>query len=959
MTPERWQEVEKLYQAAWEREPSQRAAFLQRACAGDEGLRREVESLLAYQQQAESFIEAPALDVAGQGSVGGPHHSLVGRQVGSYKVLSLLGAGGMGEVYRAKDTRLGREVAVKVLPSALASDPDRVYRFKQEARATGALNHPNILAIYDVGTHDGSPYLVSELLEGATLRDQLRGTALSVRKAIDYGLQIARGLAAAHEKGIVHRDLKPENLFVTRDGRVKILDFGLAKLTQPQLDSSPLTAATTNPGGTEPGVVLGTAGYMSPEQVRGQAVDHRSDLFAFGAILYEMLSGRRAFQGKSAIETMNAILKEDPPELAKTNLPLPPALARIVRHCLEKGPEQRFQSASDLAFDLEALLEGQGSTSRLLESAPKGLKRPAYVGWLVAAILFLAAIPLVVGYFHRAPTEGRAVRFTVHPPEKSNFNDTSLSISPDGRLLAFEATDPSGKSLLWVRPLNSLAAWPLPGSDRAGDPFWSADSRFVGFFAGGKLKKIELSGGSAQTLCDVPAGLGGTWNRDGVILFAANFYGPLYRVPAAGGEPSAVTALDPSRRENAHLFPQFLPDGRHFLYLARSAQKQHTGIYLGSLDSKDTRRLVSTESNAAYTPPGYLLFVREGTLMVQPFSAKTFQLEGEPSPVAPQVAQYLDYRAFSASQNGVLAYRSDVQVKNTQLVWVDRAGKRLGPVGPPGYYRMPRLSPDETRVAVENLDPQTGRGDIWLLDLSRGTSSRFTFDPADDAQPTWSPDGNRIIFRSQREGSYTLYEKSSNGTGKEEMLLQQNDFLRPEDWSPDGRLFLYATITADNPKSFTDLWVLPLFGERKPMPYLQTEFWQHEARFSPDGRWIAYRSDESGKMEIYVQSFPAPSGRVPVSTEGGVNPSWRGDGKELFYLAADQKLMAVEVKSGATFQAGVPRALFLTRVSGAVGSSKHYTVTKDGQRFLVNMPVEGASSNPITIVLNWTAELRR
>jgi Tol biopolymer transport system component len=578
----------------------------------------------------------------------------------------------------------------------------------------------------------------------------------------------------------------------------------------------------------------------------------------------------------------------------------------------------------------------------------------------VAAILFLAAIPFVVAYFHRTPTEVRAVRFTVHPPEKTTFDSPNLTISPDGRHLAFQATDASGKRLLWVRPLDSVSARQLPGSDEGTYPFWSPDSRFVGFFAEGKLKKIELSGGSPQTLCDVPMGWGGTWNRDGVILFTANFYGTLYRVSAAGGEPSAVTTLDSSRQENAHLMPQFLPDGRHFLYLARSAQKQHTAIYVGSLDSKDTQRLVGTEFNAAYAPPRYLIFVREGMLMAQPFDAKALQLGGEPFPVTQHVTQDGSYAPFSASENGVLVYWGGVQIKNTQLVWLDRGGKQLGSIGPPGYYLMPRLSPDETRVAVQHLDPQTGRGDIWLLDLSRGgTSSRFTFDPSDDAQPIWSPDGSRIVFRSQREGFYTFYQKSSSGVGKEEVLLKLKDFIRPEDWSPDGRFIVYATMAADNPKTLTDLWLLPLFGEHKPIPYVQSEFWQHEARFSPDGRWIAYRSDESGKMEIYVESFPTSSGKVKVSSEGGVNPSWRRDGKELFYLALDQKLMAVEVKPGSTFQPGVPRALFQTRVSGEVGSSKHYTVTKDGQRFLVNMPVEGASSNPITVVLNWTAGLQQ
>ena len=691
---DRWQEIEKLYHSALKQEPNGRVEFLKEACAGDEALRQEVESLLAQHVEAEDFIEEPALKVAAKGMARDPSQSLLGQQLGPYKILSLLGSGGMGEVYRASDSRLGREVAIKVLPSEFSADADRIGRFKQEARAAGQLNHPNILAIYDVSTHEGSPYLVSELLEGETLRDRLR-QALSQRKALEYAGQIARGLAAAHVKGIVHRDLKPENLFITRSDGVKILDFGLAKLTQRKLDASQLMTATTNPVATETGVVMGTVGYMSPEQVRGEVADHRSDIFALGAILYEMLSGRRAFQGKSAIETLNAILKEDPPELAKMNPQLPPALERIVRHCLEKNPGERYQSVRDIAFNLEGLSALSDATSAPLTVAARRSKSRERLAWIITTIaLFLAALGFAVAYFHRTPTEVRSTRFTIPPPAKTSFGELSLSIAPDGHRFAFSTIDAAGRSLMWVRSLDSISPQPLPAADGGAYPFWSPDSRYLGFFAQGKLKKLALSGGSPQTLCEAPDLWGGTWNRDGVILFAPNFYGPLHRVSATGGEAEPVTALDPSRQQNAHLFPQFLPDGRHFLYLARSAQKQNTGIYVGSLDSKDTRRLVSTESNAVYAPPGYLLFVREGMLLAQPFDDKELQLAGEPFPVVQRVGSFMNlYAFFSVSESGVLVYWGGVQNKNTQLVWSDRGGKELKSVRLAGPLSHPLALP--------------------------------------------------------------------------------------------------------------------------------------------------------------------------------------------------------------------------------------------------------------------------
>jgi eukaryotic-like serine/threonine-protein kinase len=949
MKPERWKQIDQLFDLALQREASQRTAFLKKACAGDEELRREVESLLAHREGAECFIEVPALeDVAGELAESQPP-PLVGQQIDAYKICSLLGVGGMGEVYRAKDTRLGREVAVKVLPSSFSADGGRLRRFEREARAAGRLNHPNVLAIYDVGTCDGSPYIVSELLEGATLRDQMGGNALTQRKSIDYALQIARGLAAAHEKGIIHRDLKPENVFITKDGRVKILDFGLAKLTHPAMDSGDLMETSTATG-TAPGVLMGTAGYMSPEQVRAQVVDHRSDIFSLGAVLYEMVSGQRAFQGKSVVEMMNAILKEEPPELPP-NRRLAPALERIVRHCLEKSPEQRFQSASDIAFNLEALSDSTPSTFPVLLRRSKRER----LAWVVAAVATLTALVLAIAYFRRAPIGAPVLKLSVLPPENATFGSAS-AISPDGRHLAFVATA-NGKTLLWVRRLDSLTAQALPGTEGADDPFWSPDGRFIAFFAQGKLKKVEISGGPPQPLCDATDDRGGTWNRDGVIIFAPNLQGELYRISVAGGAAAPLTTLDYASQENSHRWPHFLPDGQHFVYFVRSAQRDKQGFYVGSLDSTKKERLLNGSGSIAYVAPGYLLFVRNGTLMAHRFDVNSLQITGEPISLAEQVAcKYRTYSEFSVSDAGVLTYRRDSGLAH-ELIWFDRGGKQIASVASPADFNTTRLSPDEKRVAGVRFDPYSGAGDIWLLE-PHGITSRFTFDPGYEWLPVWSPDGSRIVFSSNRNGPMDLYLRELSSSAPERLLLESRTQKLPTDWSRDGRFILYEDFQPNTNKP--DLWVLPMSGDRHPMPFLQTPFEERQGQFSPDGRWIAYVSDESGRYEVYVQSFPAAGAKRQISATGGTEPRWRRDGKELFYLGANGKLMAVQVKGDSGFEASVPKALFATPPLEPGGRLlSNYSVTADGERFLINSFPEQVMSTPITVVINWTAELRK
>ena len=906
-----------------------------------------------------------------------------GTRFNHYEVVSQLGAGGMGEVYRARDPRLDREVAIKVLPADFAKDADRLRRFEQEARATSALNHPNILTVYDIGTQDGTPFIVAELLEGEELRAQLDDGALPVRRCIEYAQQITAGLAAAHEKGVVHRDLKPENLFVTTDGRVKILDFGLAKLKPQKLAGGVDSEAPTLKPLTDPGVIMGTVGYMSPEQVRGQEADHRADIFSFGMILYEMLSGKRAFNGVSVADVMSAILKEDPPELSESNAKISPALDKIVRRCLEKKPERRFQSTSDLGFALEALsaatltpsgsrLEtGLPTVPMVVESQPLTGKARLFgnarAAWVAAGLLLLgllAALPFAIAHLRQPASEAQLLKLSMTLPEKVLLSGmgSSFALSPDGRRLAFIAFS-EGKERLWVRSLDSDTVQPLAGTEGLNNispPFWSPDSRFVGFFAEGKLKTIDAAGGPAQVLCNVSASRGGTWNRDGVILFGTAV-NQIARVGATGGEPQPVTAFDQTRGEASHRWPYFLPDGRHFLYAVRSTRPENNGIYLGELDGKAAKLLVKTNTNALYAPPGYLLFLRNDTLMAQPFDAGKLELSGEPLPIAEHISHSIGQRraAITVAENGVLAFLSGGSGANLPI-WFDRQGHKLGSLdalGRDGAFISVSLSRDEQRAAIERVDPQPGNIDIWLFDLARKIPSRFTTNLANDWRPIWSPDGREIAFSSLRAGSWDLYLKKTDGSGQEEVLLKLDGLYNmPDDWSPDGKFIVY---TRNDQKTKEDLWVLPMTGNRQPVPLLQSEFGESQAQFSPDGKWIAYVSDETGTREVYVQPFPASGGKWRVSTGGGETPRFRRDGRELFYLSGNRKITAVEIKLGAAFAAGAPVALFEARVFSEVNFARAYAVSGDGQRFLVNSSGDESDKNPISVVVNWTAGVKK
>jgi eukaryotic-like serine/threonine-protein kinase len=882
-----------------------------------------------------------------------------GTKLGRYEIRSKVGEGGMGEVYRAHDAKLNRDVAIKVLPAALSQDADRLRRFEQEAQAAGALNHPNILAVFDVGMHESAPYVVSELLEGETLRELLDEHTVSTRKGIDYAIQLAHGLAAAHDKGIVHRDLKPDNIFITKNDHVKILDFGLAKLVQPSGEGVGQTDIATRRVHTDPGTVMGTVGYMSPEQVRGQTVDHRTDIFSFGAVLYEMLSGRRAFHGDSAIETLNAILKEEPPELTNSNPNIAPALERVVWHCLEKSPERRFQSASDVAFALESL---SGVASHPSQQTLAGLstlpsariftrERLMWLG--VCVVLLIVASAFAIAYLSRSTTTpAGAVRLSLTTPDKATL-PVHITVSPDGARVVFVAGGPDGKRLLWVRPLDSLTAQPLAGTDGAAAPFWSPDSRFIGYFASAKLYKVDASGGRPQALCDVREDRGGTWNGDGVILFAD--LAGLYRVSAQGGTPVLATKVSP--KEEAHRWPYFLPDGRHFVFLADAQTTENHHIRLGSLDSQDTQILFGAISRVAYAPPGYLLYVTQSALVAQPFDAGMLKVSGDPVIVAEHVADIGPNHEFdfSVSNTGALAYQSGSA--KSQFVWFDRAGKNLRAVGEPDSYASIVLSPDAQRAAVGLLDADLRVSDIWTLDLSRGTKSRLTFDPRSDGDPLWSPDGTQIVFTSNRKGDGHdhLYITSATAAGNDQPLLAsgENDDYGTS-WARDGQSILLERRL----QGHMTVWLLPLAGDRQPKPLMQsTAFDEASAKFSPNGRFVAYMSNESGRPEIYVQPFPPSGAKGQVSYGGGLYPLWRGDGKELFYMTDDGKILSAQIKSETPFQSTVPEQLFQPNVKFVPGFP--YAVSPDGQRFLINTPAEVNNPAPMTVVLNWTAGLKK
>jgi Tol biopolymer transport system component len=863
-----------------------------------------------------------------------------GSRLGPYEIVAPIGAGGMGEVYKARDTRLDRSVAIKILPSAFADNAQLKIRFEREAKTISQLTHPHICTLYDVGNEGGVEYLVMELLDGDTLADRVARGALPMRDVLRYGREIATALDRAHRAGVVHRDLKPGNVMITKSG-AKLLDFGLAK--GGSIEISP-DGATQQKSLTQEGTILGTFQYMAPEQLEGVEADARTDIFALGAVLYEMSTGRRAFDGKTKTSLIAAIVGGEPKPIRDVQPLTPAAFEHVVAKCLAKDPDQRWQSASDVASELEWIGGATSIEAAAGHKTRRDRSRFARIAMAVLALLLVAAAAASWRFFRHSATEIPIVMSLTMPGNGFNLFGHA-AFSPDGSSIALIAESGSssagGKSTrtLWIRQLDRADPRELPGTDGALHPFWSPDGKSVGFFAQGKLKRIAIAGGPPQVICDAPLAWGGSWNRDGVIIFCSQGVGPLFRVDANGGTPRPATKLAP--REEAHRWPVFLPDGDHFIFQGDAYHTEDHHIKVGSLRDGSSRDLFQGVTNATYVEPGELLFVRSGALLAQAFDAKKLTLSGEPRVIAEKVVENDENHSyeFAASSNGRLIYRSGST--DSQLTWLDRFGRAAGTVG--DAHRLGtsfRLSPDEQRVIVDETDADGRADDVWIFNVSRPLSTRFTFDPAGEFGGLWSADGSKVAFTSMRSGMGDLYEADAGTPTNVKRITAISDQLGPTSWTRDG-----AWILADRfLKADIDIWMFPLAGG-EARAYLSTPFTEGSAALSPDNAFVAYTSDESGHSEVYVEQFPTHAGRRQVSAAGGTIPRWRSDGKELFYISRGRSLMSVDMSS----DSATPTALF-----PVPGFS--YDVSRDGQRFLVDKPLDDNYRSPLTFVSNWLTE---
>lgn len=876
-----------------------------------------------------------------------------GTRLGPYEITSLLGAGGMGEVYRARDTRLERTVAIKVLPAQFTSDPIQRQRFEREAKIVSSLNHAHICVLYDVGRQDGIDYLVMECLEGETLASRLEKGALPLAQALKFGVQMADALDRAHRSGVIHRDLKPSNIMITAGG-AKLLDFGLAKPALPAGGLATLTAGLSTPL-TEQETIVGTLPYMSPEQVEGKELDARSDIFSLGAVLYEMITGKRAFPGKSAYSVASAILEKEPAAIRAVKPEAPRALEHTVKKCLAKNVDERWQNAGDLASELKWIGEEglPGSETGRVASAASGWR--SRTGWLVAGTLLVMLIAAMASLWSASHKRQPAMYFHISVPFAAN----DLALSADGRTLAMVAYSAEASNYaVWTYEMGGRRTGALKGTQGASYPFWSPDGKYLGFFADGKLKKVDVSGGHVQELCDASNGRGGTWNADGVIVFSADSFGGLSRVSSAGGPVVEITKPDAARVETSHRWPVFLPDGKHFLYLAANftGNEEKNAIFVGALNSQERRMLVSSSANAAYAEPGYLLYLRENVLVAQAFDRRNYVLSGEPHAVSDEVmyTRLVDRAVFSVWNGEALVTQTGRGASLSQMTWFDRNGKQMGTAGAPGAYGNVRVSPDQSRIALDQNAPDGRNIDVWIIEPKRAAPTRLTFDLSGHQTPIWSPDGKQIVYSWNRKLGNQIYSKNADGSGSEEEVVDLGVGIPVNawDWSRDGK---YLLIRRGN-----ELWYLS-WPERVAKPLVQAKWTVQNAQFSPDGQWMAYASNETGSMEVYVSRFPGANGKWQVSSAGGQEPRWRADGKELFYLSPEGKMMAAEVTAGAGFKASAPVVLFQTKRRQPVSSFAvfSYDVSGDGKRFLIATKVDEANAAPPSVVLNWVSDLEK
>jgi Tol biopolymer transport system component/predicted Ser/Thr protein kinase len=883
-----------------------------------------------------------------------------GTRLGPYEVLSPLGAGGMGEVYRARDSRLGRDVAVKILPQHLTENPEARQRFEREARAISSLQHAHICTLHDIGHQDGTDFLVMEYLEGETLAKRLERGPLATAELLRIGIEISDALVKAHQRGILHRDLKPGNIMLTKAG-AKLMDFGLAKeITDGNTPNANLTRSLHRPSApiTAQGTIIGTFQYMAPEQVEGGAADARSDIFSLGTVLYEMPTAQPALKGKTTASVIAAILEREPPPISTIQPMTPPGLDRTVKTCLAKDPDERFQSAHDVKLQLQWLLEPGSQTAAASLVNERGRSRER-LAWGAVALVTLLALALAFALMRRAPQPAPLIISQIGPPPNTDFSAAlgtsgTMALSPDGERLAFVALGRDGHQQLWVRRLNSPTAQPLGGTDDARSLFWSPDSSSIGFFAKGKLKRIDAAGESLLPVADASPGSGGSWGPDGTILFAPGLAGALFRVSATGGASQPVTQLSAQRKDFAHRWPQFLPDGKHFLFFVWSADSSTTGVYVGSLGRGEQKFLLRNTSHAVFVPPDYLLFVRDGTLMAEHFDPASLQLGGDAAPVVEHLTSETGLAAgpFTFSNNGMLVYApGTVGFRPTRLLWFSRAGKQIGETGSVGYYDTPKISPDGRSLAVSIAGAGT-HGVITVFDLTTRLKRRLNFSNSFNVAPVWSSDGKTIAFVSNRDGGIHMYQKPADGTGSTTPLFEDK-FLQEHagtpEWTSDGRYFVFRRSDQNA------LFAMPLSGDRKPFPVLQNV---RDFSVSPNGKWIAYVA-QSG--EVDVSPFPNVTGTWQVSTGAGLAPRWRRDGKEIFYLSPDHEIMAAQVTDeGTRLSVGKVQSLFRPNIAlVAPNAGRDFDISPDGQKVVVVTPVEQKDSQPLTLVTNWPALLKK